>query len=67
MFANEWASTANGFQSFRQIALRAAPRFYQKNHRGGAAVAMTTRLCFVSRVAAGVTAIASILLCTYQF
>lgn len=40
-------------------ALRAAPRFYQRSHRDGAAVAMTTHLCFVSRVAAGVTAIAS--------
>ena len=50
--AQQTASNPSG-----KSALRAAPRFYQINHRDGIAVAITTRLCFVSRVAAGVTAI----------
>ena len=52
--AQQTASNPSG-----KSALRAAPRFYQRSYSDGVAVAMTTRLCFVSRVATGVTAIAS--------
>lgn len=51
--AQQTASNLSG-----KSALLAAPRFYKKrNRRDGVAVAMTTRFCFVSRAAAGVTAI----------
>jgi len=47
----------DSYRTAFQPALRAAPRFYQRSHRDGVTVAATTRLCFVSRAAAGVTVI----------